>query len=185
MSETVAVIASPWRRIAAWMLDYLVIAAYLIVLAAASLGLLATAAGPALNAALARPFTAELVGFLVLTTPVVLYFALLESSKRQATLGKRVLGIVVAGPAGRRLTVGRALLREAVRFLPWELSHAIIWRLALSPAKNSFPAWAGVGFALVYLFVFAYLVTLFFGSQHRTLYDRLAGSWVLRRGAVI
>jgi hypothetical protein len=74
-------------------------------------------------------------------------------------------------------------VREALRFLPWELSHAIIWRLALSATKNSFPAWAGAGFALVYLLVFAYLVTLFFGSQHRTLYDRLAGSLVMRRGA--
>ena len=183
MSETIAVIASPWRRIAAWMLDYLVIAGYLVVLTAVSLGLLATPAGPALNAALTRPFTAELVGFLVLTTPVVLYFALLESSNGQATLGKRALGIVVASQAGGRLTMGRVLLREAARFLPWELSHAIIWRLALSTAKTSFPAWAGVGFTLVYLLVFAYLVTLLFGSQHRTLYDRLAGSWVLRRGA--
>ena len=183
MSETISVIASPWRRVAAWMLDYLVIAAYLVVLTAASLGVLATPASPALNAALARPFTAELVGFLALTTPVVLYFALLEASTWQATLGKRALGIVVAGPAGGRLTIARALLREAMRFLPWELSHAIIWRLALSTAKTSFPAWAGVGFTLVYLLVFAYLVTLFFGSQHRTLYDRLAGSWVLRRGA--
>ncbi len=183
MSEATAAIASPWRRVAAWMLDYVVIAAYLILLTAASLAVLATPAGPALNAALTRPFTAELVGFLTLTTPVVLYFALLESSTWQATLGKRTLGIVVAGPDGGRLTVGRALAREATRFLPWELSHAIIWRLALSPAKNSFPAWAGVGFALVYLIVFAYLVTLFFGSQHRTLYDRLAGSWVLRREA--
>ena len=183
MSETIAAVASPWRRIAAWMLDYLVIAAYLVVLTAVSLGVLATPAGPALNAALTRPFTAELVGFLALTTPVVLYFALLEASTWQATLGKRALGIVVAGPAGGRLTMGRALLREAVRFLPWELSHAIIWRLALSPARSSFPAWAGLGFTLVYLLVFAYLVTLFFGSQHRTLYDRLAGSWVLRRGA--
>jgi len=129
-----------------------------------------------------RPFSAELVGFLARTTQVVLYFALLEAPAWQATFGKRALGIVVAGPAGGRLTVGRALAREAVRFLPWELSHAIIWRLALSPAKNSFPAWARVGFALVYLLVFAYLVTLFFGSQHRTIYDRLASSWVLRRG---
>jgi uncharacterized RDD family membrane protein YckC len=183
VSEATAAIATPWRRVAAWMLDYLVIVAYLIMLTAASLGVLATPAGPALNAPLTRPFTAELVGFLTLTTPVVLYFALLESSTWQATLGKRVLGIVIVGPAGRRLTVGRALAREAVRFLPWELSHAIIWRLALSPAKNSFPAWAGVGFALVYLIVFAYLVTLVFGSQHRTLYDRLAGTWVLRRVA--
>ena len=180
MSEAIAIIASPWRRVAAWMLDYLVIAAYLVVLTAASLGVLATPAASALNAALTRPFSAEVVGFLALTMPVVLYFALLESSKWQATLGKRALGIVVASSAGGRLTIWRALMREAVRFLPWELSHAIIWPLALSPMKNSFPAWAGAGFALVYLLVFAYLVTLFFGSQHRTLYDRLAGSWVLR-----
>lgn len=183
MSGATIVVASPWRRVAAWLLDYLVIGAYLLLLTVASFGVLETPAGPALNAALTNPLTAELVGFLVLTTPVALYFALLEASGWQATLGKRALGIVVAGPAGGRLPVGRALVREAVRFLPWEISHAIIWRLALSPSKNSFPAWAGDGLAIVYLLVFVYVVTLFAGSQHRTLYDRIAGSWVLRPGA--
>lgn len=182
MNELITVIASPWRRIGAWMLDYLVIAAYLILLTAVTLGMQSTPAAPAFNGALTRPLTAELVGFLTLTTPVLLYFALLEASPWRATLGKRALGIVVTGPAGGRLTVGRTLAREAIRFLPWELSHAIIWRLALSATKNSFPAWAGAGFALVYLLVFVYVVTLFVGSQHRTLYDRLAGSWVLRGG---
>lgn len=178
--RTAAAIASPWRRVAAWMLDYLVIAAYLIMLTAASIGILASPLEPAFNGALRQATTAELVGFLVLTTPVVLYFALMEASSWQATLGKRALGIIVAGPAGGRLTVLRAVVREGARFLPWELSHALVWRLVLSPARNSFPAWAAAGFAVVYLLVFAYLVTLFFGSQHRTLYDRLAGSWVIR-----
>jgi len=36
------------------------------------------------------------------------------------------------------------------------------------------------GFAAVYLLLFAYLVSLFVGSQHRTLYDRVAGSRVVR-----
>ena len=180
VSDTAAAIASPWRRIGAWILDYFVIAAYLILLTTASLGILASPLAPAFSAALKQPITAELVGFLVLTLPVILYFALLEASQRQATLGKRALGIMVAGRGGGRLSVWRAVVREAVRFLPWELSHALIWQLALSPARNSFPAWAAVGFAAVYLLVFAYLVTLFIGSQHRTLYDRLAGSWVIR-----
>jgi uncharacterized RDD family membrane protein YckC len=178
--RTLAGIASPWRRVAAWMLDYVVIAAYLVLLTAASIGILASPLALAFNAALRQPTTAELVGFLVLTTPVVLYFAVLEASAWQATLGKRALGIIVTGPAGARLTVWRAVVREGVRFLPWELSHALLWRLALSPARNSFPAWAAVGFAVVDVLVFAYLVTLFFGSQHRTVYDRLAGSWVIR-----
>ncbi len=36
------------------------------------------------------------------------------------------------------------------------------------------------GFAVVYLLVFAYVISLFVGSQHRTLYDRVAGSRVMR-----
>ena len=178
--RTLAGIASPWRRVAAWMLDYVVIAAYLILLTAASIGILASPIAPAFTSALREPTAAELVGFLALTAPVVLYFALLEASAWQATLGKRALGIIIAGPAGARLTVWPAVAREGVRFLPWELSHALVWRLALSPARNSFPAWAAVGFAVVYVLMFVYLVTLFFGSQDRTLYDRLAGSWVVR-----
>lgn len=163
------------------MLDYLVIAAYLIVLTAVSLGVLASPARAAFNAALSQAGTAELGGFLLLTTPVVLYFALFEASARQATLGKRALGIIVVGQGGKRLSLARAIVREGIRFLPWEMSHAILWRLALSPDRHSLPGWAAGGFAVVYLLVFVYLVTLFVGSQHRTIYERLAGSWVLRK----
>ena len=172
--------ASPWRRIAAWSLDYLVIAAYLVVLTAVSLGLKATGLRSTFNAAMSGAATAELLGFLLLTLPVVLYFAILEASPWQATLGKRALGLIVVRDSRGRLPFGRAIVREAVRFLPWELSHALLWRIALAPDRGSMPAWATFGFAGVYLLVFAYLATLFIGSQHRTIYDRLAGSYVLR-----
>lgn len=181
MIDTSTAIASPWRRVAAWLLDYLVIAAYLILLTAASIGLLASPVGSAFSAAMRQPITAELFEILLLTGPVVLYFALTEASARQATLGKRALGIVVVGPGGGRLSLGRAIVREAVRFLPWELSHALIWRAVLSPQRNSLTALETAGFAVVYLLVLAYLVSLFVGSQHRTLYDRLAGSLVMRK----
>jgi uncharacterized RDD family membrane protein YckC len=168
--------ASPWRRVAASMLDYLLIASYLILLSAASFGPLSSL----LSSALTRPITAELVGFLTLTGPVILYFALTEASAWQATLGKRALRIVVVGPGGTRLPVGRAMVREVVRFLPWEMAHALIWPLALPPHKEPLPLTIG-GFAVVYLLVFVYLVSLFVGSQHRTIYDRIAGSRVIRR----
>jgi uncharacterized RDD family membrane protein YckC len=176
-----AAFASPWRRVAAWSLDYLVIAAYLILLTAASLGTLASPAGPAFSGAMRDPISAELLGILLLTGPVVLYFALTEASAWQATLGKRAVGIVVVGPGGKRLTVGRAVGREGVRFLPWEMSHALIWRAVFSPQRNSLTALETAGFAVVYLLVFAYLVSLFVDSQHRTVYDRLAGSRVMRK----
>jgi uncharacterized RDD family membrane protein YckC len=173
-------VASPGRRFAAWLLDYVVILAYLIVLAAASLGALSSPAASVFSSALTRPITAELVGFLTLTCPVILYFALTEVSSWQATLGKRALRIVVVGQAGTRLPFGRAIVREVVRFLPWEMAHSLIWPLALAPHLEPLPVTIG-GFAVVYLLVFVYLVSLFVGSEHRTVYDRIAGSRVMRR----
>lgn len=159
-------------------------AAYLVAVTAVNLGLLASPAGPAIAAAMSKPLGAEMGGFLLLTLPVVLYFALFEASRWKATLGKRALGIQVVGTGGKRLSIGRALYREAVRFLPWEMSHAMLWQVALSPGPRTFPAWMAAGFGLVYAIVGLYLVTLFVGASHRTVYDRLAGSLVLRAPSV-
>lgn len=46
-----------------------------------------------------------------------LYFALFESSRFQATPGKRAMGIVVTDVAGRRISLGRASLRYVGKFL--------------------------------------------------------------------
>ena len=46
-----------------------------------------------------------------------LYFALFESSRFQATPGKRAMGIVVTDLAGRRIPLGRASLRYAGKLL--------------------------------------------------------------------
>jgi uncharacterized RDD family membrane protein YckC len=178
MGASGVVVASPWRRVAAWMLDYLVILAYLIALTAASLVTQRSPVASVFSSALKNPITAELVGFLTLTGPVILYFAITEASAWQATLGKRALRIVVVGPGGARLPFGRAIVREAVRFLPWEMAHSLIWPLALPPHLEPLPVTIG-GFAVVYLLLVAYLVSLFVGSEHRTVYDRLAGSRVL------
>jgi uncharacterized RDD family membrane protein YckC len=173
--------ASPLRRIPAWLLDYLLIVAYLVMVTVATLALQASPARAGFNDAMSRPLTAELLGFCLLTLPVVLYFALSEGSSLRATLGKRALGLAVVDRNGGRLPVWRALLREAVRFLPWELSHAVLWRVALSPGGGSFSAWMVIDLGVVYTLVLVYLATLFIGRQHRTVYDRIAGSIVIRR----
>ncbi len=46
-----------------------------------------------------------------------LYFALMESSAAQATLGKRALGLKVTDDAGRRIGFGRATGRYGAKFL--------------------------------------------------------------------
>jgi uncharacterized RDD family membrane protein YckC len=47
----------------------------------------------------------------------ILYFALMESSPWQATLGKKVVGLYVTDIAGRRPSLVRAIARNLARFL--------------------------------------------------------------------
>ncbi len=56
-------------------------------------------------------------GMLINVVIVWLYFAIQESSKQQATLGKRVLGIYVTGKDGSRLSFAQATIRYFSKYL--------------------------------------------------------------------
>jgi uncharacterized RDD family membrane protein YckC len=47
----------------------------------------------------------------------ILYFTLMESSEKQATLGKLAVGIKVGDKTGKRITIGNALGRYLAKFL--------------------------------------------------------------------
>jgi len=47
----------------------------------------------------------------------ILYWALMQSSPRQATLGKALCGLKVGGPNGERMSLPRALGREAAKII--------------------------------------------------------------------
>jgi uncharacterized RDD family membrane protein YckC len=55
-----------------------------------------------------------------------LYSALLDSSKRRATLGKRALGIAVTDQAGDRISFGRALLRSVLLVVGFPLGCLLV-----------------------------------------------------------
>ena len=171
---------APVRRLLAFALDYVVIAAYLIILAAASLVILATPMRPPFESIWSNAWSAELAGFLLLTTPVILYFALFESSYAGAPLGKRVLHVKVLRRGGGRLSRARDLLLSAIKFLPWEMAHFTIWHYVSGAAGHANPpSWTTVILAAVYLLAAVYILSLFIGHTHRTIYDRLAGSSVI------
>lgn len=170
--------AGLWVRTLAFALDYLIIAAYLILLVAISLAL--NGVWPTLTQRLfAHPFSSHVVSFLLVTLPVSLYFALSEVSVRQATWGKRKLGLQVTDTNNRRLSLARSLGRTALKFIPWELAHTLIWQVRFAPADGD--AWITSGFVLVWVLVGANLVSLLWQSTHQTLYDWLAGTYVIRR----
>lgn len=167
----------PGRRIAAWLIDGLVISAFVAIVlvvwtsvsaALSSIGVL-DGIPPALYAALL---------FLLLVTPVLTVFAVLESRGR--TLGKLALGLRVASNSSAgRVGFSRALLRNVVKIaLPWAIGYVAFYGFA-SAFLEVVPIWVYVVGALAYLPALAYLVTLFVGAG-RTPYDRLAGTQVIR-----
>jgi uncharacterized RDD family membrane protein YckC len=168
------------RRIAAFALDQLVVALWIggISLAAwagRTVGWLPEAAPPA---EIGGKIVGHSLSFLVLTLPVLLYFALLEA-RRGATVGKRALGLHVAAAWGGRLTLGRALLRNAIKLAPWELSHLAIWYVPGRPFVDPPAAWSLASWSLALAAAAVWVVSLFV-SDGRTPYDRIAGSRVRR-----
>src|SRR5438874_5115287 len=128
------------QRIGAFLLDYLIIAAYLVLLVIISVGLGFGPLRSVFRAIFADPNRSEFSAFLLLVLPVVLYFALFECSSWQATWGKRKMGLLVTNTHGKRLSLARSLLRSLLKFLPWELTHACIWRIPGWPlAPKVFP----------------------------------------------
>ncbi len=79
--------ANVWLRFGAFLLDYLIIAAYIVLLIIVSVGLGFGPLRSVFQAMFADPNISEFSAFLLLVLPVILYFALFERSSWQATWG--------------------------------------------------------------------------------------------------
>jgi uncharacterized RDD family membrane protein YckC len=118
-------------------------------------------------------------GFLLVTFPITMYFAIGESSTRQATWGKQRLGLKVADRIGDRIGFWRAFARTLLKFIPWELSHALIWEISFSAGSPS--SFIRYGFVLVYALIGLNIASLTLTKSKQTLYDFLAGTFITRR----
>jgi uncharacterized RDD family membrane protein YckC len=104
-----------WRRFVAYIIDQLILGVVAFMVFVPALALLGLGVGAGMMeeeegamglviAAIAAYFTA----ILVLIVTEWLYYALMESSVKQATLGKLAIGIIVTDLQGSRITFGRA-----------------------------------------------------------------------------
>jgi uncharacterized RDD family membrane protein YckC len=130
-----------------------------------------------------RPDTGIGVWFASLITislPSWIYFTLSDASPRGATIGKRVLGLRVAMTDGSRVRLRPALVRTAVKLIPWELTHATMF--ALSPRLGSFSGLQAGLLTIVYVLLAAYLVVALRNRGERGIHDLVAGTDVRRAG---
>lgn len=108
-----AVYAGFWLRVAAYLVDAVILtAAYFVLVIAMAFGLLAGGA----QSELAESMLVVLGIWLLSIAIPWLYVALMESSAKQATLGKMACGIKVTDLAGNRISFGRATGRH---FAEW------------------------------------------------------------------
>lgn len=164
-----------WKRAGAFALDYILILGYLVGIALLSL-LVNTFFGTS-QWLFADRVRAQFVAFLIVTLPVTLYFAISESSPSQATWGKRRLKLKVTDQNGQQISAWRSLARTVLKFIPWELSHTLIWQIYFSPQIES--AWINYGFVLVYLLIGLNVACLLLTKTHQTLYDLLTSTYVI------
>jgi uncharacterized RDD family membrane protein YckC len=164
-------------RTLAFAMDYILISAYLCALVGVSV--LVNRVWPSITRVLfGNPISGEVAGFLLITLPVTLYYALMESSSWQASWGKRRMHLRVTDLDGNRLSLPRSLGRSVLKFVPWELSHACIWQVSCTTDVAS--PLITVGFVLVWLLVGANVLSLLLSATRQTLYDRLSGTLVVK-----
>jgi len=173
------VYARATKRIIAFMLDYLVIVGYIIVLTLIAIGLMYAVDSSQAVVMFTNPFVADLLTFLTLVLPVILYHALLESSVHQATWGKQKIGIKVIDVKGSRLSRPQALLRSLVKFLPWQMAHTCIYHVKGWPSAPEMTSEIVVGLVVVWVLVGVYVSSLILSKTHRTPYDWLASACVI------
>jgi uncharacterized RDD family membrane protein YckC len=157
------------KRFLAWMIDWLVIMLYACVLFGVMMLLasfnVVTIGGPM------HPAKGQLIGFLTLTLPVVLYCILMECSSRHATIGKRIMKINVSGKTGS------IVLRNGIKFLPWEFAHAgILWINYVGDVEP--PMWIWVLLIIPQILVVIYLISIIYTKGARSLYDTISGTQI-------
>lgn len=167
----------PVARVRSWLLDWLVVGAWLGVLALVGLlvrPMLPEGDGSATT--LRQLLTADVLVTVGTVVPYLLYLSLTESSSRRATLGKRWARLRVAAVDGSPPATGAVWLRNVVKALPWQLGHMGFLRGVLETQ-------AALGITLS---VAGTLLGLACGIPAlvggRGLHDRVAGTRVDRAG---
>jgi uncharacterized RDD family membrane protein YckC len=106
-----------WRRLGAFAIDLFFVLLGSLVVSVLIAVLLAIALISTSGSAPTSDTTVQLASLLILLVLAWLYFAGLESSGWQGTLGKRMTGLLVTDMAGRRLSFGRSSARYFAKIL--------------------------------------------------------------------
>jgi uncharacterized RDD family membrane protein YckC len=126
--------------------------------------------------------TSQIISFLLLSLPVLLYFILSESSRHHGSIGKRLLKISVVNPDRHCY---RIIIRNSIKFLPWEIAHTGIYQtIYADPSLN--PLTTTILLLTVpQVVVMAYVLSIFAFNGRSSIYDALAGTSVQAMAKIV
>lgn len=163
------------KRIKAFAIDYLLILGYIGLLFATTL-LITNLLSVSLENI--DPVSGQLIGFITLTLPVILYFTIMEN-KYTGTAGKRKFALKVVSGNLSKARFGQLLLRNCIKFLPWELAHFFDFRLYYFTSNDlAVPGWILTGLIVAQALALMYVIALFF-KGNRSVYERLSATRVI------
>ena len=168
------VMATAWKRIVAYLVDYLVIGAYFGIMSGIYFAL--RGVGVAISQSydtVVDKIQGQAIAIVLFTLPVICYFALLEASAWRASIGKRLMRLQVVGMDGQRISRAKSFLRSTIKFAPWEIAHTGIWFVTGQPfvsPPSTLSRWA---WGISLLFASCWIASLFIGGR-RTPYDWIA-----------
>jgi hypothetical protein len=157
------------HRIFAWTIDFGIIVLYAILLFAVT-SLFFDVRHAGLN-----PYFGQLIGFLTLTLPVITYSYLTEKGVWKATIGKRVLNLIVLTPENK--TNKSILIRNLLKYLPWELAHTgVHWIIYFESVGRETPIWTWIILIVPQVLVFVYFISIILSKGQSSVYDRISGT---------
>ena len=158
------------------LIDWLGILGWLLITAVVGVSLYASGASHPMG-----PLASNLLVALVTAVPVTVGLSLLESSPRQASVGKRTRHLrVVDAATGSRVSFRRSLLRNTLKIgVPWTIGHAAVYAMVRVEGSGPAPASVWLLMVLAYVLPVLYVGFLFVG-EGRAPYDRISGTIVIR-----
>ncbi|NOS92098.1 MAG: hypothetical protein HOP30_09265 [Cyclobacteriaceae bacterium] len=158
-----------FKRILASIIDYTIVAGY-----AGVLFLCTNIISLKFNLKLSEnPMIGQLIGFLILTLPVITYSYLTEKSVWRGTIGKRLQKIIVLTDQSK---ISRSiLLRNILKYLPWEIAHTgVHWIVYYSSNSIETPIWVWVILILPQIVSVMYFISIVSSKGESSIYDRIS-----------
>ena len=123
----------------------------------------------------------NLVAALMMVLPATVVLTLLESSAREASIGKRTRHLrVVDAVTGSRVSFQRSILRNTLKIgVPWTIGHAAVFSIVQAGGSVPVPVSVWLLTVVAYVLPIMYVAFLFVG-QGRTPYDLISGTVVIQ-----